>query len=307
MRNLTNGPDTVSPLRVAVCFLSFDRCHLVRLTLERVLRFMPSDWVLRVWQDGHRERHSGRIVGNRQRIMRNLDFFERLGLDVDHEPETNRGTAFIYWEAETWAFETVKADFCIFIEDDIVISAHFFTMMKQLAKIALNDGRVGAFSAFGDASVNWPTQWRSRHKLQPMHHRWGYGITRQYWLRTRPDYQNYLRLFETTDYRARSNIAAGEWFSGLDHAEPISHITSQDGARTAIMLKLGCFSIMTAPSYAVNIGKRGMHSYPSFYIENRANIRGPHAFFPWPTRLPQKLTPAAAARLESDSRSLAYW
>jgi hypothetical protein len=287
--------------------LAFDRHHLVRFTLSRLVRLLPSGWVLRVWQDGHQELHSGRIVGNAARIQRNLEYFKVLGLDVAHQPGANRCTAAIYWEAERWAFETIGADAAIFIEDDIVISKHYFTMMSALARIALGEPRVGAFSAFGDPSLPWLAQWVGRRRLQPMHHRWSYGVTRDYWRRTGGDYQDYLNLLEGKDYRARPHAAISEWIDGLGGADAIRHITGQDGARTAIMLKLGCFSIMTTPSYAINIGKRGMHFWPQFYQENFSRMKGRHGFFPWPVSLPTAISPAAMARLDHTSRHLAYW
>ena len=292
---------------VAVCFFSFDRHRLARLTLERVLRFKPPGWHLRVWQDGTRQRHSGRAVGDPRRVQRNLEMFGRLGLDVAYEPDINNGPALNFWAAERWAFETVAADAMIFIEDDIIISRHFFATMQSLAHLALNEPRIGAFSAFGDASIGWLAQWRARRRLQPMHHRWAYGVTRDYWLRTRPDYQQYLGLLANVDYRDRPNAAIVAWLSSLDHAGGTSQITSQDGVRTAIMLKLGCVSAMTTPSYAVNIGKSGLHSHPSFYHANRELVRGRHAFFPWPLRYPATLNAVKVATLEVENRGLSYW
>ena len=300
-------PPNPRPPRVAISFFSFDRHRLARLTLGRVLRFKPADWTLRVWQDGAQARHSGRVVGDAGRIRRNLEMFEQLGLDVEYEPDVNNGTALNFWAAERWTFETMQADIGIFLEDDIVISRHFFSAMASLARLALNHPRVGAFSAFGDASIDWRAQWLARRRLQPMHHRWGCGITRDYWLRSRVDYQIYLDLLAGCDYRERPAAAISDWLNGLDHASPISHITSQDGVRTAIMLKLGCFSIMTTPSYAVNIGKQGMHSFPEFYLARRSQIRGRHGFFPMAVTLPATLDEADAEMLAAASRRLEYW
>jgi hypothetical protein len=303
----TTGQDAIAAPKIAVCFLAFDRHHLVRLTISRLVRLLPPGWALRVWQDGHQEQHSGNIVGNAGRIQRNLAYFKTLGLDVAHQTGVNRCTAITYWEAEHWAFETIGADAAIFIEDDIVISKHYFTMMEALARLAIKEPRVGAFSAFGDAGIHWLAQWVGRRRLQPMHHRWGYGITRDYWRRTRRDYQDYLALLEGKDYRARPHAAISDWIGRLGKAEAIRHITGQDGARTAIMLKLGCFSIMTTPSYAINIGKRGMHFWPQFYQENLDDMKGRHGFFPWPVSLPMAISPVAMERLDHSSRCLAYW
>ncbi len=297
----------MAPLRVAVGFLAFDRCHLVRLALERVLATLPEGWALRVWQDGAVERKSGRLVANPRQIERNLALFERLGGDVDYPSEINRATAEIYWAAEHWAFETVGADIAIFVEDDLVISPHFFAMMAQLGRIALGDARVGAFSAYGSSALHCVKQMWYRQRLQPMHHRWGYGITGDYWRRNKADYLNYLEVLDGCDYRARPNAAISAWIDGLGGAGAVREITGQDGARTAIMLKLGCFSIMTMPSYAVNIGKSGLHCTPQFYQGNRWQMKGRHAMFPWQIKLPARLSDAEAERLAAESRDLRYW
>ena len=114
-------------------------------------------------------------------------------------------------------------------------------------------------------------------------------------------------MLGATDYRNRPSGAIVEWLGSLADAQAISHITSQDGARTAIMLKLGCFSIMTTPSFAVNIGKRGIHFSPDFYRENQAQAKGRGAFFPLPCVSLTSLPDAAAAALHGASRHLAYW
>ena len=306
---LVDGGNEVTqrPLHVAVCFLAFDRHHLVRLCLERLLRFLPEGWDLRVWQDGEHETHSGNIVGDAARIQRNLAYYAAKNLAVDHEPGRNRGIALTYWSAERWAFETMQADIGIFIEDDIVVGEQFFPAMASLARIARNDPRVGAFSAYGHSGAHCATQWLLRNWLTPMHHRWGYGITRDYWQRTKQDYEAYLRILEGHDYRDRPDPEIKKWIASLGGNLCLRRITSQDGARTAIMLKLGCFSIMTTPSYAVNIGKRGVHFKPISYLRNRNSMKGRHAFVPWPVNLAPSLSAFSALWLNLRSRWFLYW
>ena len=294
--------------RIAVAFIAFDRHHLARLTLSRVLRHIPPDWRLRVWQDGEREARSGRVVGDAGRIARNLSLFAGLGLEVDHEPGRNRGTALTFWAAERWAFETVGADVLYIIEDDIVISPHFFTMAGRMARLALAEPRIGAFSPFGRSDLWQPWQGVQRGRLLPMHHRWAYGITKRFWEASRGDYAEYLAVLDGCDYRDRPHDSIRDWLRSLvPGVEGLSLITGQDGARTAIMVKHGCFSVMTTPSYALNIGKRGMHFSPALFHLHRPAMKGRHGFYPWPVAVPRRFSAGAIDTLERASRAFAYW
>ena len=294
--------------RIAVAFIAFDRHHLARLTLSRVLRHLPAGWPLRVWQDGEREARSGRVVGHGGRIARNLALFAERGLEVDHEPGRNRGTALTFWAAERWAFETMGADALYIIEDDIVISPHFFTMAERMARLALAEPRIGAFSPFGRADLWQPWQGMLSGRLLPMHHRWAYGITRRYWEASRADYADYLALLDGCDYRDRPHAAIRDWLRSLaPDVAGLNLITGQDGARTAIMMKHGCVSVMTTPSYALNIGKQGMPFTPPLFHLHRHAVKGRHGFYPKPVGVPGRLSARAMERLARANREFAYW
>jgi hypothetical protein len=141
-----------------------------------------------------------------------------------------------------------------------------------------------------------------------MHHRWGYGITRRYWEASRPHYADYLALLAGRDYRDRPHQAITDWIEGLvPGTAGVSRITGQDGARTAIMLKLGCFSVMTTPSYALNVGKQGMHFHPRFFHQHRPQMKGRYPFFPTAVTLPGTLRAPTRARLAKSSWTFQYW
>ena len=295
-----------SDVKVAVAFMSFDRFHLMKACLHQVTRFLPPLWPLKIFQDGWVDVH-GEGVGSANNVRRSLELFSRHKMDVHFNGRVNRGVAEVVFEAECWAFEEVGADCLILLEDDIFVSRHFFRAMTQLSQFAVTNANIGAFSAYGDASKGYLEQFLTRNHFAPMHHRWGCGMSRDFWLRGRTDYLRYLSLMKGIPYRHRPHGKIFEFLRGLRNARNVAHISSQDGAHTAIMLHHGGFSIMPPLSFAVNLGKRGLHCSPSFYRQNLPQMRGPHPFFPLPVRLSEEKLREQSGDLFEKSVHLEYW
>jgi hypothetical protein len=269
-------------VKVCVAFIAFDRHRLVNLTLSRVWRFLPWRWKFKVFQDGPIEQSTGRAVGSTKGVGQNLALYRYLKIDVEFKGEHNRGIAHVIHAAECWAFDECGADIAIIIEDDVVISRFFFFAMRQFARMSIANERVGAFSAFGDSSLQYADQFQNRNTFIPMHHRWGYGVTRDFWSKTRSDYTRYLDLMQGYEYRSRPNAAITEFLLRFKNTRNIAHITSQDGVQTALILHHGGFAFMSPVSYAVNIGKAGTHMGPDFFHHHKKQFKGPGGLFPFP-------------------------
>ena len=269
-------------MKVCVAFIAFDRHRLVNLTLSRIWRFLPWRWKFKVFQDGPIEQSSGRTVGSIKGVEQNLAFYRNLKIDVEFKGEHNRGIADVIYAAECWGFDECGADIVIVIEDDIVISKFFFFAMRQFARMSIVNERVGAFSAFGDSSLQYADQFQKRNAFTPMHHRWGYGVSRDFWSKTRSDYTHYLNLMQGYEFRLRPHAAITEFMLRFKNTKNIAHITSQDGVQTALMLHHGGFSFMSPVSYAVNIGKSGLHMGPEFFNHYKKQFKGPYGLFPYP-------------------------
>ena len=295
-----------SDVKIAVAFLSFNRFHLARSCLKQILKFLPPKWRLKIFQDGWIDLH-GKPVGSANNVRRSLELFSSHKLDVETQGSLNRGVAEVVYAAECWAFEDVGADCLILLEDDIYISRHFFRTMSTLSQFAARNANIGAFSAYGDASRSYLQQFLTRNHFAPMHHRWGGGMSRDFWLRGRADYERYLSLLKGIPYRQRPHGKIFEFLRGFKNAQNVSHISSQDGAHTAIMLHHGGYSVMPPTSYAVNLGKRGLHSSPAFYRQNLPQMRGPHSFFPLPVRLSEASLREQSSALFEKSVNLKYW
>jgi hypothetical protein len=243
---------------------------------------VPRGWQLRVFQDGPIEKSTGHLVGSRTAIDRNIAFYRDHNIIYDFQGERNRGIAEMIYSAKCWAFDQCGADIAIIVEDDVVIARYFFFTMRQFGRFALENAQVGAFSAFGDSSISFAEQLRTRNRFIPMHHRWSFGISRSFWERTRLDFHRYLDLIRGHEYRSRPHDLIKKFLSGFNNANNISHITSQDAVHTALMLHHGGFSFMSPASYAINIGKSGTHMYPDFYYRNQSFFRGRHGLLPFP-------------------------
>jgi len=246
-------------------------------------------------------------VGGSDRIRRILDLCESWSICVQFHGQRNRGVAEIVFAAEQWAFEEEVADCLILIEDDIVISRFFFSMMKTLARFALNNDQIGAFSAFGNASISYKHQFLTRNQYIPLHHRWGVGMTRSFWQRGRADYGRYLALMNGTPYRHRPVDRIRNFLREFKNAQNVADVTSQDGVHTAIMLHHGGFSFMPPTSYAINIGKHGLHCTPWLYYQHLTEMRGLYPFFPVPVPLSETRLRVQSAELFTKSVNLQYW
>ena len=295
-----------SDVKVAVAFISFDRFALMKACLLQVIKFLPPLWPLKIFQDGWTDLHNEN-VGSANNVRRSLELFSHHKIDVQFDGGINRGVAEAVFEAECWAFEQIHADCLILLEDDIFISRHYFRMMSKLSEFAVSNERIGAFSAYGDSSQGYLQQFLTRNQFAPMHHRWGVGISREFWLRGRSDYLRYLSLMKGIPYRHRPHDKIFAFLRGFKNARNVAHISSQDGAHTAIMLHHGGFSVMPPTSYAVNLGKSGLHSQPSFYREYRSQMRGQYPFFPLPVNLSEAKLRAQNHALFEKSVNFQYW
>jgi hypothetical protein len=108
-------------------------------------------------------------------------------------------------------------------------------------------------------------------------------------------------------YAVNRSVQIRNFLRGFANTRNVAHLTSQDAAHTAIMLHHGGFAFMPSTSYAINIGKRGLHSRPAFYYQHRAQTRGPYPFFPAPVPLSETKLDAQSVALFEKSVNYKYW
>lgn len=277
----------------------------MKLALRRVVTYMPKDAHLKIFQDGAVIEESGQILAPEKTISKHVSYFQDQQYEFYASP-FNVGVAEMYSKAEKWAFEEIQADVLYFVEDDLYISPFFFWAMKQLADIAIKTDRVGLFSAYGDSSISKWEQFRRQRQFVPMHHLWGYGLTRKYWLKTVDKYATYLNIMAGTHYRSRPNTLISEYLSSLTPNRQLSEITSQDGARLSIMHSLNSVGLMCTPSHVLNIGKRGLHCTPAWYHNNIQTMKGSGGLYPFWAALPGAVTPVQIEQLMQAQKTFAY-
>jgi hypothetical protein len=266
-------------MKMVVAFLAFDRLRLIKTTLSAALRFVPQSVPLKVFQDGWLDEFSGRVVGNQTNIFAAVEFYKDHRLDVRFAGPANIGVAQMMYSAERWAFEESRADCLIVIEDDILVSPNFFRMMKHLAFMAMRNTDIGSFSAFGNSSMTFTDQFIRRNCFLPMHHRWGFGITRTTWASGRALYEEYVHIIRGANYRDRPHERIRTFLSSLRNSQNLRNITSQDAVHMAISYHLNKCSFMPPPCYAVNIGKKGLAIAHVWFDAGRERVRIGAEFF----------------------------
>ncbi len=292
-------------MKIAIAFFSFNRTRLMKLTLKKVVDFMPKDCVLKVFQDGATIQDSGEILAPDRVIERNISFFRDTRLDYFHSP-VNICIGEMVLRAMQWGFEEVRADVLYLIEDDHFISRFYFRAMKQLSRMALGSDVIGPFSAYGDSSLSVWQKFKKQREFVLMHHLWAYGIARHFWLKILEKYQAYLKIIAGSHFRHRPNPAITQYLKTLTPNRNLPGITSQDGALLAMTHNVDCIAVTCIPSHVINIGKKGLHFRPSFYYQNLHLMNGASGLFSMPTFLPKSLSKAQIDDLKEKQKFFPY-
>jgi hypothetical protein len=176
--------------------------------------------------------------------------------------EVNSGIAFNYERAERYFFETLQRPYALFLEDDLVLSPHYLTVIHYLLDIARSDKRVAYVSAYGNLWASLDEQLEKARELRHMHENWGFAMTREAWLEERPFRRQYLSLLQGADYTNRDSLRIEQFYAYRGWK---TKFTSQDASRWISAVELGKVRITTFACYARYIGETGVHFTRELY------------------------------------------
>lgn len=256
-------------MRIPIAIMSFDRPHYlerVLISLKNQLALNDRNYETMFFQDGAVSSLSGHRYATDEVIETNTLLFQRLFPDgkVIKSAE-NLGVALNFERAEEYIFEILKAPYGIFLEDDMELSPIYLTVMHRLAKIALQDERIGYFAAYGNHRLSAAEQTAKHMEFFPMDHNWAFGLTRRQWLKSKPYVDDYLKIVRKQDYGQRPNDQIRELFESWGCKMPGS---SQDVAKTLACYVTGGTKVNTAPVYGRYIGAKGIHATPEWFTDN---------------------------------------
>jgi hypothetical protein len=282
---LRSAGDRAEALPIAM--LSFDRPRYLKRVLLRLRRQIGPSQPVVFLQDGAWNLHSRRLKASPWAVAECIRLFRRvIPWGTVAASDINLGIAANYERAEQEMFARLAAKHALFLEDDMVLSPNYLTVIRMLLDLAKHDRRISYVSAYGNFWAGLFEQEARRCELIHMHENWGFAMTREAWLAERPFRREYLALLHGTDYTER-NIIRFYREHGWN-----TLITSQDSARWIASLELGRVRLTTFPCHARNIGRQGVHSTNEIY--HQSGISGAR-FFAGPLCAPEPPTDAQIA------------
>jgi hypothetical protein len=168
----------------------------------------------------------------------------------------NLGIARNILRAEEFLFAELGTEIAYFLEDDMVLSPHYLTMMDRISAWVERTDRVGYFSAYGALTMPLERQRQEASTMRRLAYHWAFGLTRRHWSELREWLEPYYRLCNGRDYSARQ------------HLEILSHYQSMGmpliGASQDVVKKLGTYALgrvalNTMACFGKSIGVVGLH------------------------------------------------
>ena len=256
-------PSTTETAPIAV--FSFNRPHYLR----QVLRSLAgqeggiADGRVHLFQDGWFSKFGNCDVADASTVRDCIDVFKQhFPAGHVHLARRNLGVAHNIGRAQRFLLGAMRAPVAYFFEDDMVLSPYYLGALASLARIALDDERIGYVAAYGDHFAGASPEAAAAQGLIAMEHNWGFALTRRHWLEQQPILRAYRRLLWGADYRDRPQRRIKAFFHSFGY-EPGG--TSQDCATHLATLVLGRVRLRCVPCYGHYIGEHGLHFTPAAY------------------------------------------
>jgi hypothetical protein len=173
--------------------------------------------------------------------------------------KSNLGIALAYERLGEELFVRHKADFGVFLEEDLLMRLNYFKELEKMKRILENFDQISMFSATGD-SANGFTGHSGQFK--PMNHFWNYALRREHFLERRGLLSDYISIVSENNYWNRNDLKIYEWARDTN-----LHIlgTSQDLIKRGIAESLKKMFITSRFKFAKNLGRTGEHFTPEVF------------------------------------------
>jgi hypothetical protein len=250
--------------RLPICVVSFNRPGYLRRTLASLATARLASGhkgPVALFQDGAVNPHSGQRKAAEEEVAACVEVFQAAFPDgMVFAAPVNLGIGRNLARAEHWAFTQLAAPAALFFEDDMALAPHYLRVLRGLYALACEEPRIAMFAAYGaDGRASLAEQRAARRAIGPMHHNWGFGLTRAAWERRETLTRDYTALLEGCDYRDRPLERIAAWYVRLGWP-PLP--TSQDIAKSAALNTLGLVRVSSVAICARYIGEVGQHYTP---------------------------------------------
>lgn len=244
-------------MKLAVAIMSFNRPDYFEQVLKSINQQTDKDVDFYLFQDGAINQYSWRRCANQVNIDECIELYNfYISKGKQYISRTNIGTAENFNRAEEILFVKKGYDKVLFLEDDLVLSPWYISIIKKMLD-AYNETEVGMVCAYGDHNITIEAQFKYPNMVKPIDHLWGYATTKDSWKQRKPYYDEWFNKFvKGKDYVMRDHNKIFEWYNELGFK---SLASSQDAARTIAMLRADQVGIATVTNNGKYIGKIGQH------------------------------------------------
>ena len=266
--------------------------------LQQLLRSLKGqsiecpDELIYFWVDGYSESKDemlGRPDQTKETILQIQERFPRSHVMVSGK---NLGIARNYWRAEQNSFETLGASSAFFLEEDLVLSPHYFELTMKMDSLFSFDRVTSHFSPTGDVTH---TSSAPKEYFQAFGHNWGYLLRGWHHSERRGLLEEYLEIISMGPYYLRDQIQS----QILEHFYNKGIIlagTTQDAIKDGLRNYFGRVSVTTLDPWASNVGVLGENFQSASPHHNRLITKDLASF-------PNNFDPIQKERLFLDGKS----
>ena len=246
-------------MKLAVAIMSFNRPPYFERVLQSINQQTDKDVDFYSFQDGAINKYSWRRCANYSDITKCIELYNfYIPKGKQYISKTNLGIAESFNKAEEILFIEKGYDRVLFLEDDLVLSPWYISIIKKMLD-AYSETEVGMVCAYGDHNITLEAQFKYPNMVKPIDHLWGYATWKDKWEERKPYYDEWFEFTKGKDYMMRDHKKISEWYDSIEFK---TLATSQDAARTISMLRADQVGIATVSNNGEYIGKIGQHNSP---------------------------------------------
>ena len=244
-----------------IALLSFNRPHYLQQVVDSIKKQTYDDYEIYLFQDGAINKHSWRVAANQSSIDDSIKIFKDAFPRADTIiSQGNIGICENWRRAEHGMFVDDNAIEALFLEDDLVLSPHYFETIYNMFNEFRDDPEIGMFNVYGEVMEN-----ENSNEMKEMGHLWSYGTTQKNWKRRQDFFNKYYELIKNVDYAYRPLDKIYDLHARTGARDGIAN--SQDGAKSVAALLTNQIKISPRVNMAKYIGEIGFHATPAFYSQ----------------------------------------
>ena len=248
-------------MKIGVGIISWNRPQYLKELLESLEKNVLDDLEFHLFQDGHICKFTGVVKTKKKLIEDSVKLFKKSKLPNKevHMQEKNVSAAINQFEAMRFLMKNYEQ--FIFLENDVIVSKNFLSLMKRVLLQFKDDERIACISP-GFKLMCYPDDidYFANKLMLADGHFWAEACWSKKWKVVEDEYMAYYDIVKGRPYNQRNDIEINSLFkrSGIKRSA-----TSQDNGKDWAILKSGMRRARFIVNRATGIGDYGIHSTPA--------------------------------------------